>query len=269
MTAGHFARELRFRRLFRFGGNRLVVVPLDHPISDGPVIRGKAMDSLVGQLAVNGVDAVVLHKGSLRYVSHTRFAHMSLIIHLSASTMHAADPDAKYLVSRVEESLRLGADAVSVHVNLGSLDERQQIADLGAVSDVCDQWNVPLMAMVYPRGPKIANPRDPELVAHAATLAADLGADIVKTPFTGDAAEMRDITEACPIPLIVAGGPAKGTAEDVLSYVDDALQGGVAGVAMGRNIFQAPDPGLMAREVADLVHGVRPAGALESLPKAS
>jgi 2-amino-4,5-dihydroxy-6-oxo-7-(phosphooxy)heptanoate synthase len=51
--------------------------------------------------------------------------------------------------------------------------------------------------------------------------------------------------------------------------VDEALRGGVAGVAMGRNIFQAPDPGLMAREVADLVHGVRPAGALESLPKAS
>ncbi len=173
----------------------------------------------------------------------------------------------------MEESLRLGADAVSVHVNLGSLDERQQIADLGAVSDACDQWNVPLMAMVYPRGPRITNPRDPELVAHAATLAADLGADIVKTPFVGTAAEMRDITEACPIPMIVAGGPAKGTSEDVLSYVDDALDGGVAGVADGpQHLPGRRIPGLMAREVADLVHGIHPAaagGTVESLPRAS
>ena len=125
--------------------------------------------------------------------------------------MHAPDPDAKYLVSGVAEALRLGADAISVHVNLGSAGEREQIADLGAVADACDRWNVPLLAMMYPRGPRIENPRDPELVAHAATLAMDLGADVVKVPFAGTAAEMADVVRACPVPLIVAGGPATAT----------------------------------------------------------
>ena len=161
--------------------------------------------------------------------------------------------DTKYLVTGVEEALTLGADAVSMHVNLGSLDERRQIADLGAVAGSCDKWNVPLIAMVYPRGPQIANPCDPELVAHAANLAADLGADIVKTVYPGSSADMAEVASACPIPVIVAGGPRVASADQVLDFVRDALLGGAAGVAIGRNIFMAPDPRVMAGRVTSLV----------------
>ncbi|WP_018685548.1 2-amino-3,7-dideoxy-D-threo-hept-6-ulosonate synthase [Actinokineospora enzanensis] len=263
MSVNHFARELRLRRLYRHGGQGLLVVPLDHSISDGPLRGTGALDALVGGLAGTGVDAIVLHKGSVRHVRHTRFTAMSLIIHLSASTVHAPDPDAKYLVSGVDEALRMGADAVSVHVNLGSADERGQIRDLASVAEVCDRWNVPLLAMMYPRGPRIANPRDPELVAHAATLAADLGADIVKTPFVGTAAEMADVVASCPIPLIVAGGARMATDAEVLAYVDEAMRGGASGVAMGRNIFEAADPGGLARRIARLVHSAAERGRLE------
>ncbi|MEU6981510.1 MULTISPECIES: 2-amino-3,7-dideoxy-D-threo-hept-6-ulosonate synthase [unclassified Streptomyces] len=254
MSVNYSARSLRLRRLFRHRDQRLMVVPLDHSIADGPLTARGGLDALVGQLVGNGVDAVVLHKGSLRHVRTDRFTGMSLIMHLSASTAHAPDPDAKYLVTGVEEALRQGADAVSVHVNLGSQDERQQIADLGAVADVCDRWNVPLLAMMYPRGPKISNPRDPELVVHTATLAADLGADIVKTLYTGSPDEMADIVEACPIPVIVAGGVRVDAEDQVLDFVGDAIRGGAAGVAMGRNVFQAPDPGAMARKISQIVH---------------
>ncbi|GAA2814355.1 2-amino-3,7-dideoxy-D-threo-hept-6-ulosonate synthase [Streptomyces showdoensis] len=254
MSVNYSARSLRLRRLFRHRDQRLMVVPLDHSIADGPLTARGGLDALVGQLVGNGVDAVVLHKGSLRHVRTDRFTGMSLIMHLSASTAHAPDPDAKYLVTGVEEALRQGADAVSVHVNLGSRDERQQIADLGAVADVCDRWNVPLLAMMYPRGPKISNPRDPELVVHTATLAADLGADIVKTLYTGSSDEMADIVEACPIPVIVAGGVRVDAEDQVLDFVGDAIRGGAAGVAMGRNVFQAPDPGAMARKISQIVH---------------
>nr|WP_188277298.1 2-amino-3,7-dideoxy-D-threo-hept-6-ulosonate synthase [Streptomyces sp. CBMA152] len=254
MLTHSFARKLRLRRLHRHGGERLLIVPLDHSITDGPVTGGNRLDHLVGQLAVNGVDAVVLHKGSLRYIDSARFARTSLIVHLSASTVHAPDPDEKYLVASVEECLRLGADAVSVHVNLGSAQERQQIADLAAVGDACDRWNVPLLAMMYPRGPKITNPRDPALIAHAASLAADLGADIVKTVCAETIGEMRDITSASPVPLVVVGGPREPDEKRVLAYVDEALRGGASGVAMGRNVFLAPDPGAMAAKVSRLIH---------------
>lgn len=249
----HFARAMRLHRLFRHGRG-LVIVPLDHSVTDGPIARlGKSIDELVADLAASEVDAVVLHKGSLRHVRHTRFGAMSLVVHLSASSYHAPDPDAKYLVTSVEEALTLGADAVSVHVNLGSLDERRQIADLGAIAGSCDRWNIPLIAMVYPRGPQIADPHRPDLIAHAATLAADLGADIVKTVYPGSPASMAEVTGACPIPVIVAGGSRVDSADQLLGFVRDALLGGAAGVAIGRNIFMAPDPRAIAVRVTGLV----------------
>jgi len=255
IASGHFARSLRLRRLYRHSATGLMITPLDHSVTDGPVVgHGGSLDQLVGTLAASGVDGVVLHKGAVRHIDPVRFERMSLIIHLAASTCRADDPDAKYLVASVEEALRLGADAVSTHVNIGSLDERQQIGDLGRIADACDRWNVPLLAMMYARGPRVANQRDPELVAHAATVAADLGADLVKTVFLGSVAEMLDLTSACPIPLLVAGGPARANDAEVLRLVLDALSGGAAGVALGRNIFRSTDPGRIAGEVARLVH---------------
>nr|WP_042195197.1 2-amino-3,7-dideoxy-D-threo-hept-6-ulosonate synthase [Kibdelosporangium sp. MJ126-NF4]CEL21781.1 2-amino-3,7-dideoxy-D-threo-hept-6-ulosonate synthase [Kibdelosporangium sp. MJ126-NF4]CTQ92561.1 2-amino-3,7-dideoxy-D-threo-hept-6-ulosonate synthase (EC 2.5.1.-) [Kibdelosporangium sp. MJ126-NF4] len=248
-----FARRLRLRRLHRHDPERLLIVPLDHSVTDGPIVANR-LDDLVGKLATNHVDAVVLHKGSLRHVDSSWFTMTSLIVHLSASTMHAPDPNAKYLVASVEECLRMGADAVSVHVNLGAIDERTQISDMAAVADACDRWNVPLLAMMYPRGPKITNPRDPELVAHAVTLAADLGADMVKTVYPGSVDEMADITAAAPIPVVVVGGPRTDDEDTVLDYVGDAIRGGAAGVAMGRNVFQAKDPGAMAARLAGVIH---------------
>jgi 2-amino-4,5-dihydroxy-6-oxo-7-(phosphonooxy)heptanoate synthase len=252
-----FARQLRLRRLHRHGDGRLLVVPLDHALSDGPLIGGlagaRSLDALVGQITGNGADALVLHKGSLRHISHQRFAETALIVHLSASTMYAPDPDSKCLVASVEESLRLGADAVSVHVNIGSAGERQQISDLAVVSDACDRWNVPLLAMMYPRGPRVDNPRDPALVAHAITVAAELGADIVKTLYVGSSSAMADVIRSVSVPVIVAGGP-RMDGPAVLAYVREALHGGACGVAMGRNVFQAPDPGVMVRQLTDVMH---------------
>ncbi|MCC8244961.1 2-amino-3,7-dideoxy-D-threo-hept-6-ulosonate synthase [Saccharothrix luteola] len=258
---GSFAREVRLRRLCRQVDQRLLVVPLDHSVTDGPITGGgRTVDTLVGLLSTSGVDAVVLHKGSLRHVDRRWFTDMSLILHLSAGTARGPDPDAKYLVASVEEAMRLGADAVSVHVNVGASDEARQIADLAKVAEGCDRWNLPLLAMMYPRGPKVRNPRDPELIAHAATIAADLGADIVKSVYPGSVAEMADVVRSCPVPVIAAGGP-RTDQRQVLSYVDEVIGSGAAGVAMGRNIFQADDPAAAAREVAAVVHGVARAGA--------
>lgn len=249
-----FGRRMRLRRLYRHGDDHLFVVPLDHSINDGPLRSPMPTDQLVGTLASSGVDAVVLHKGSARHIDPRRFAGTALILHLSASTVRAADPDAKYLVAGVEEALRLGADAVSTHVNLGSRSEERQITDTAMISDACDRWNVPLLAMIYPRGPEISDPTTPELVAHAITLGVDLGADMVKTVRTHSDVDMKEIVTSSPIPVIVAGGPRLSDEDSVMSYVSGVLGTGAAGVAMGRNVFQVADPGAMAARVSRVVH---------------
>ncbi len=248
-----FARELRLRRLYHHS-DRLFVVPLDHPVTDGTVVGGGCLDHLVGQLARQRVDAVVLHKGCLRRIGPDRFRDLSVIVHLSAGTTRAPDPDQRYLVGGVDEALSLGADAVSVHVNVGSATEPRQIADLAAVAGACERWGVPLLAMMYPRGPAVSDPRDPGVITHAVAIAADLGADLVKTIHPGSVAAMRRVTATAPVPVLVAGGAPHPQRDGVLGDVRAALAGGAGGVAIGRNVIQSDDPSATARALADLIH---------------
>lgn len=250
---GSFARRLRLRRLYRHDSSGLLVVPLDHAIGAGPLAHRGTLDGLLARLNEAGADAVVLHKGAVRRVRPDRFRAMSLVLHLNASTGLAADPDAKYPVATVAEALRIGAEAVSVHVNIGSATEDRQIAHLAATAEECDRWGVPLLAMMYVRGP-LVDRRDPALVAHALAVAAELGADLVKTALPDDPAAIARITANCPVPVLAAGGAA-GDGEAATARLVEALRAGAGGVAAGRVVFTADDPGEVTARLAGIVHG--------------
>jgi len=255
-------KRLRFERLMRrrgahHDGQGLFLVPLDHSVAQGPLASSEGFRRIVGEVGRNEADGVIVHKGRVRFLGNALPSDLALVIHLSASTRHAPDSDHKVLVTGVEQALRYGADAVSVHVNLGSETEAHQLADLGRVADACALWGVPLIAMIYPRGPHISDATDPELVAHAASLAADLGADLVKTPYTGAVETMTDVVRSCPIPVITAGGE-KAVSEDALyASIEDGMSAGVAGVAVGRNVFEARDIAAVTRRIATIVHQPR------------
>jgi len=251
----------RIVRLMRLGAAvrpRMFVLPLDHSVSDGPIARPEEVDDLLAMASASGVDAVVVHKGRAATIAPSRWQGVGMIVHLSASTSVAPDPDAKVLVSSVEDALRLGADAVSIHTNVGAANETQQLRDASAVIADCRRYEMPLLAMMYPRGGKISSSSDPDHVAHCATLAAELGADIVKVPYTGSPLTMRQVVESCPIPILVAGGPAVPSLDALERYAEEIVESEAAGVAIGRNIFRADDPGLAARRVAAIIHSREP-----------
>ena len=255
---GTFARRVRIRHLYRHDDSGLLVVPLDHAIGSGPLRHRGDLDSLVAEIADNGADAVVLHKGAVRRVRPHRFLRLSLVLHLNASTGLAPDPDAKVPVATVEEALRLGAEAVSVHVNLSSTTEDRQVAHLATVAGDCDRWGVPLLAMMYLRGPEALDGGTPATVAHALAVAADLGADLVKTSLPEPAAEVTRVTGTCPVPVLAAGGAPGGSPDSgsraVLTRLTEAVRAGAGGIAAGRLVFTAAEPGAMVRRLATLVH---------------
>src|SRR4030067_309904 len=78
------------------------------------------------------------------------------------------DSNRKVLVPTGEDALRRGPDAVSIHVNLGAEDEARMLRDFGTVSTDCQRWGIPLLAMIYTRGPKIRNEYDARYVRPAA-----------------------------------------------------------------------------------------------------
>ena len=108
--------------------------------------------------------------------------------------------------------------------------------------------------MMYPRGRKITSENSAGNVKIAARVAAELGADIVKTNYTGTVETFREVTRGCPVPVVVAGGPRMETTEQILEMVHDSIEAGGAGVAIGRNIFQASNPVAMLKAVSSVVH---------------
>lgn len=209
-------KSLRLRRLSLVGDDRHLLIPLDHSVSDGPVVPPGQWEELLRALVAGGADGIVVHKGRARTLGPELLKDCALVVRLSASTACSADVDAKVLVGDVEEAVALGADAVSVHVNIGSDTEARQLADLGAVARSCETWGMPLIAMVYPRGPRIENPHDPALLAHIVNVAADLGADLVKTSVALPLNRMAEVVAHSPIPVLAAGGPPDGS--DLIEY---------------------------------------------------
>ncbi|RMF90129.1 MAG: fructose-bisphosphate aldolase [Methanobacteriota archaeon] len=247
-------KQVRMERILNRKTRKTIIVPMDHGVSVGPIEGLVDMPKAVNTVAEGGANAVLLHKGVIKTGHRGYGRDIGLIMHLSASTSLGPDPNNKVLVSTVEEAIKLGADAVSVHINIGAEEEAEMLMKLGRVSRECAEWGMPLLAMMYPRGKKIKSEHDVEVVKLAARVGAELGADMVKTNYTGDIDSFKEVTKGCPVPVVIAGGPKMSTPTEVLQMVHDAIEAGAAGTSIGRNIFQHESPAAMCAAIAEIVH---------------
>ena len=247
-------KSVRMERILDKKSGNTVIVPMDHGISSGPIEGLTDMKRATNSIAEGGADAVLLHKGIVKAGHRGYGRDIGLIVHLSASTSLAPDPLNKVRVTTVDEAIKLGADAVSVHVNIGAENEPEMLRELGETAQICEEWGMPLLAMMYPRGQKVTDEHDVKFVKHAARVGAELGADIIKTNYTGTPESFREVVQGTPIPVVIAGGPKMGTDKEVLEMIKDAMDAGGRGVSIGRNIFQHRNPTKMTRAVADIVH---------------
>jgi predicted phospho-2-dehydro-3-deoxyheptonate aldolase len=248
-------KKIRMERIMDRETGKTVIVPMDHGVTIGPVPGLINLQETVNAVANGGANAFVVHKGIAEAGHRGRGKDVGLIIHLSASTRLAPDPNSKTMVCTVEEAIKLGADGVSIHVNLGSEDERSMLNDLGQVGRVAMEWGMPLLAMMYTRGPKVKNEYDVKLVKHAARVGAELGADIVKVVYTGTTESFREVVEGCFVPVVIAGGEKMENDEDIVEMVKGAMAAGAAGVSIGRNVFQHKAPEKIVQTISKIVHG--------------
>jgi fructose-bisphosphate aldolase/2-amino-3,7-dideoxy-D-threo-hept-6-ulosonate synthase len=238
------------KRIFQ-QDNRTVIVPMDHGVTIGPIQGITNMQQTINQLIKGGVDAVLVHKGIAKTVDTTG---TGLIVMLNGISDLNPNMNNKVQVCSVKEAVRIGADAVSVHVNIGAQDEDKMLSILGKVAEECDNYGMPLLAMMYPRGQKITNEHALEAVAHAARIGAELGADIIKTNYTGTIESFKHVIESCSVPVLIAGGPKCKSVEEVLQTTSNALKAGAAGLSMGRNIFQCGNQTLITKALSAIVH---------------
>lgn len=244
-----FGKQIRISRITRNG--RMLCIPMDHGLTAGPIPGLEEPEKIVQKVIEGGATAILVHKGIIK--SLTKVPHSGIILHISASTSIGPSPNRKVLIGSVSEAIRLGADAVSVHINIGSDEEPEMLQQLGEVSDICDEYQIPLIAMMYPRGSRIKDPFDPDIVSHVARIGAEGGADIVKTVYTGSSETFRRVVKSCPVPVVIAGGPKIDDDVELLKMASSAVDAGALGVTFGRNIFQHKDPRLITKALSAIV----------------
>lgn len=254
----------RLSRILDARTKRAVIVPLDDALLAGPEEGLRKEREKVLDMVRGGVNAILAFKGL--FLSSMQDIHeIGGIINLTASTTMGVHTR-KTLVGSVEEAVTLGLDAVAVHVNIGSKYETEMLKILGEISTKCDSWGMPLMALMYVRSERKGrdynfddvrrdDPNDyARMVRHAARVGVELGADIIKTQFTGSVETFHSVIESCgDVPVVIAGGPKVETRR-MLRNAHDAVQAGAAGVCFGRNVFNRDKSSQYVKALRKIIH---------------
>lgn len=258
MTAG---KSLRLSRIFDPRSKTTVIVPMDHPL-EGYFPELTDPSPLIASLADAGANAFLLRKGTARRALQSYAGKASLILRCTSATSLRNKLAEQAYTASVEEAVRLGADAVVPNIFIGSGRELEDLHSLGILSDACDEWGMPLMVEAMPIGGKESSPfegpYEVDDLRVAVRSAAEEGADLVKTYYSGDPESFRKITSYSTVPVVIAGGPKAHAVADILRMVDGAMKGGAKGIALGRKVWGSENPPVILRVLEKMVR--------ESLP---
>ncbi len=258
-------KAVRLSQIINAKTGKAVIVAMDHCPAIGPCQGMIDPVETVRKICQGRPDTLFMHRGNLsRVYRMLAEARIPFLLSISTATTLGPEPDRVYLVDTVEYAARIGASGVSMRTFVGSQYEREMIGNVGKISAECEQHGLLLMAMMYPYG--FDNDFDPKHVKHAARIGAELGADIVKTYYTGSPETFTEVTDSCPAPVVMSGGPKTDTEIEFLGTLKGAIDGGAIGVAVGRNVWQHPDPAHMLEAIKAVVHeGAAPEVAVSRL----
>jgi len=244
-------RTRRLRHIFQPDGKAFIVAT-EHGMIWGPDQGIEIMERMLTRVLAGGVDAIMASYGTAR-----RFAGLlsgvGLVLRMDgAGTIlgRMDGPGAQFYT--VEDALRLGADALCVSAFPGSPHEEATLEVLARVIREAHAWGLPVMAEMVPggfgSGPRF---QTLESVSVAARVAAELGADWVKTTYV---AGFEQVVQTCYVPVVTLGGARQDDLRTTLAMVRAGMDAGAAGATIGRNVWKAPDPTRMASAVAAIIH---------------
>ena len=245
-------KAVRLNRIFRAPSKRALIVAFDHALMLGPIAGTEDPAPQIRKFGACGVDGVLVSLGTLKnclsaFLTPDPPAVIARLDWTNVWRRPGAAQTGEYrspLVARVEDAVRLGADAVVTYMFMGSGDpaaDAEEVAKNADVNRQCERLGVPHVIESMARGREVLDPADPQWVRLHTRIASELGADLIKTDYTGDMESMREIVRACPTPILLAGGPRQGGDDQSLAMVRSAVEAGAAGVIFGRNVFQADD----------------------------
>ncbi len=244
------------RRLARLldGSGRIVILPLDIVVPVGPFQGANDTGALIDMACDAGVSAVILRWGEAKRYAGRIDPAVGLIVRLSGATGLNDDPP-QVAVNTVLASVKIGADAVCVDLELGVDRESESTRAFARICEEAEALGMVVLAEVHvPRPGPEAEITHADALAWGARTARELGADLVKVTYPGSADAVTRICELAGIPVVIAGGEVRDP-QEALGAADAALRGGAAGTAYARNVIGHDTPADMQRAVIDLVRG--------------
>jgi class I fructose-bisphosphate aldolase len=261
--------------------NRAAVVAFDHGVHLGVIPGNTHPGETLARLADAGADAFLVGSGTARQFASifTGRGAPGLILRADWTNRWRDEGSLGFtegrgrMIASVDDAVRLGADAVLVYMFIGYEnpdDEARQVESVAGLVQACDSAGMGCIIEPMPRGMHVGEDvYNARYIALGARMACELGADILKTDYSGSADSFRDVIDVSFRPVLIAGGPKTSSVRDALAMVRGALDAGASGMFIGRNVFQAPDPARMMRVMRAIIHDDLPVEAalalLESL----
>jgi DhnA family fructose-bisphosphate aldolase class Ia len=266
--------EIRLGQLFDRESGRSFIAAFDHGVTLGPKPGSEDVLAGLDRIIAGGPDGILVSPGTMKIGGHLFAYHGAPVPIMRADWIYnnevypglpasLQDPrqgEHYEVLCTPEDTLAMGAGAITMFLIVGAADgatfarnARLVAANIQAARRV----GMPVIVESVLWGARMEDKRDPELLAFGARVAAEFGADAIKTAYTGDPETMRQVVEGCPVPVLVLGGVRSSNPDAVLDATRDALRAGARGVVYGRNVWQADDPVLMCGLLREVIH--RPA----------
>lgn len=232
-----------------------VYLAYDHGMEHGPTdFNEKTVSpSRIVDIAEKAeADALILLKGTARSY-YKKGSGVPLVIKLNQKTKLRSGEPISTQVCSVEEAISLGASAVGYTVYAGSEYEHVMLQEFGRIEEEAHKHGLPVIMWSYPRGKAVADDESPEIVAYAARIALEMGADIVKLKYPNDDSNLKWIVESAGKTKVFMAGGKTVTDEAFEDHVRKVSSAGFAGVAVGRNVWQSDDPIKRIKEIKDII----------------
>jgi len=245
--------EIRMKQILRKNDGRCVMVALDHGGIAGPVKGIEDPASVIRDCVAGGADSVLATRGVVKAALGEWDRSTSIVLRLTGGFTVLGGGFEEELICTPETALAYGSAGAAMTIKFGHKREGDFTRQASLAIGECERLGLPVMieAMAKSEGKK-AN--DPESIKLAARAAQEIGADIVKTYYTGDPDSFHAVVTGCPAPILILGGEKNDSLESLFRDVYDSIQAGGAGIAIGRNIWAQGNTRIMVEAMVGIVH---------------
>ena len=258
-------KEKRMQNIFNSETGRTLMASIDHGLYMGAVRGIEHPVEVIKEFIECDLDGILFSLG-LYKISTEIFKQKKVLskiltldyILLSKIPGIVEEIFANCAFFSVEQAVHWGFDAVKVLLAWGTDRETQiqSIQYIAKIAQACDKLQMPLMIKPFLDNKNIPKEKrkDPKVIIDASRIAVEMGADIIKIPYTGDKDSFAEIVEHSYVPVVIYGVPDMGTMKDLLQATKDSIDVGGKGIVFGMDVWQNNNRKKIIHALRDIIH---------------